>query len=142
MSQFRPPLGRFSLELPAGLVDTNETPMAAALRELREETGWTGTPPPDLDQTNAHPGQDLAVDPGMTAARIGLVVVDVDLDLPENQNPQQELDVGEYVTVHTVPWPKGGGVVQHVWELAARLDADVDARLGAMLMALEFLADR
>lgn len=36
--QFRAPLGQLSLELPAGLVDENETAEAAALRELTEET--------------------------------------------------------------------------------------------------------
>jgi len=39
--QFRPPLGRDVIELPAGLVDPNETMEQAAKRELIEETGWT-----------------------------------------------------------------------------------------------------
>lgn len=39
--QFRPPLGRNVIELPAGLVDQGETMEAAALRELIEETGWS-----------------------------------------------------------------------------------------------------
>ena len=37
--QFRPPLMKDLLELPAGLVDANETCAQAALRELKEETG-------------------------------------------------------------------------------------------------------
>jgi ADP-ribose pyrophosphatase len=39
--QFRPPLGREVLELPAGLVEPNESMEAAAKRELIEETGWS-----------------------------------------------------------------------------------------------------
>lgn len=38
--QFRPPLGREVIELPAGLVEPNESMEAAAERELIEETGW------------------------------------------------------------------------------------------------------
>jgi len=38
--QFRPPLGRNVIELPAGLVDPGETMEEAARRELIEETGW------------------------------------------------------------------------------------------------------
>jgi ADP-ribose pyrophosphatase len=38
--QFRPPLGRDVIELPAGLVEPGESMEVAAKRELIEETGW------------------------------------------------------------------------------------------------------
>jgi ADP-ribose diphosphatase len=38
--QYRPALERFTWELPAGLVDKDESPEAACARELQEETGF------------------------------------------------------------------------------------------------------
>jgi ADP-ribose pyrophosphatase len=38
--QFRPPMGRDVIELPAGLVEPGESMEKAAQRELIEETGW------------------------------------------------------------------------------------------------------
>jgi ADP-ribose pyrophosphatase len=39
--QFRPPMGRDVIELPAGLVEDGEPMEVAAKRELIEETGWS-----------------------------------------------------------------------------------------------------
>jgi 8-oxo-dGTP pyrophosphatase MutT (NUDIX family) len=41
--QFRPPLDKVVIEVPAGLVDAGETAEEAAVRELKEETGYVGT---------------------------------------------------------------------------------------------------
>ena len=39
--QYRKPAGRVMLEAPAGKIDPGEQPQQAALRELKEETGYT-----------------------------------------------------------------------------------------------------
>lgn len=38
--QYRPPAGQWLLEIPAGRVEVGEDRLAAAQRELEEETGW------------------------------------------------------------------------------------------------------
>lgn len=38
--QFRPPLDKVVIEIPAGLIDEGETAEQAAIRELKEETGY------------------------------------------------------------------------------------------------------
>jgi ADP-ribose pyrophosphatase len=40
VEQYRPPLGRTTLEMPAGVIDEGETPAQAAAREVLEETGF------------------------------------------------------------------------------------------------------
>jgi ADP-ribose pyrophosphatase len=40
VEQYRPPIGRSTLEMPAGTIDEGETPGLAVVREVLEETGY------------------------------------------------------------------------------------------------------
>lgn len=98
--QYRPPLDAFCLEFPAGLIDAGETAIEAALRELREETGYAAT----VEDCDPLPEPVLAYEPGMTNSCFKLVTVHVDMTLPENQHPVQHLDGGEDIAVYTIPY--------------------------------------
>ena len=54
--QYRYAAGRFLLELPAGTIDVGETPLAAAKRELIEETGFRAGKWSKLVHSYASPG--------------------------------------------------------------------------------------
>lgn len=53
--QFRYGIDDFSVELPGGVMEPGEEPVAAALRELREETGYTGAPAMVLGSVHPNP---------------------------------------------------------------------------------------
>ncbi|EJK45936.1 hypothetical protein THAOC_35426, partial [Thalassiosira oceanica] len=77
VKQFRPPLDAFTLELPAGLIDSDEEPAEAAIREFREETGYLGT------VSGVLPASYLS--PGLTNESACLVRLEVDLALEHNR---------------------------------------------------------
>ena len=98
VEQFRPPVRRTTVELPAGLIDVNETPEEAALRELKEETGYTGQV--------AYVSPEVCMSPGICDETVRIVVVNVDLDEAANKHPKQQLEEGEYCVVRRIPLPK------------------------------------
>lgn len=56
VNQFRYPLQKFLLELPAGKLDKNENPIDCALRELEEETGYKAEKIVELGAIYTTPG--------------------------------------------------------------------------------------
>lgn len=93
--QFRPPTGAVTIEMPAGLLDANETVEECAIRELREETGYVG-----VAQSRSPP---LSNDPGFSNCTVTLVNVTIDLTLKENQDPQPQLEDNEFIENFSLP---------------------------------------
>lgn len=92
--QYRPPAGKYTIELPAGLLDKpGESVEEAALRELYEETGYTGKVLRVLPPAYSSPG--------MSKETITIVFVEIsDKDFPVP--PEAHNDVGEHIETFAV----------------------------------------
>ncbi|KAG8345278.1 NUDIX domain [Trypanosoma vivax] len=98
VAQYRPPLDNVVLEFPAGLVDPGEDIRVAALRELKEETGFTALPENIINISDP-----VCLEPGMSDSCCKFVRLLVDGDSDVNLNPCQQLDVGEDIQVVLIP---------------------------------------
>ncbi|KAG7665696.1 YSA1 [[Candida] subhashii] len=126
VKQFRPPTEKVIIELPAGLIDPHETIESTAVRELIEETGYHGT--------FRKKSRVMFSDPGLTNANMVLAYVDVDLNDPKNQNPQPQLEPGEYIITFTLPLDN---LLEELETIMKQEDCNVDARLYHFAVGLE-----
>ncbi|XP_015267477.1 PREDICTED: ADP-sugar pyrophosphatase isoform X2 [Gekko japonicus] len=130
VKQFRPPMGVYCLEFPAGLIDENESPESAALRELEEETGYKG------DILECSPA--LCLDPGLTNCTSHIATVTINGDSPVNLKPKQKPAEGEFVEVVTLP---KNDLLQRIEELVTVEHLIVDAKVYAYALALKHATD-
>lgn len=127
VEQFRVPIGRICLEIPAGLVGDddgheNESAETAAIRELEEETGYTAARMDNLGEFHSSPGM---VSEAFTLLRArSLTRIGEGGGLP-----------GENITVHRVPLAE---LPQFVAQWRAQGHA-VDVRI-ALLLATGFIS--
>ena len=116
--QYRPPIDKIVIEVPAGLIDAGETAEQAAVRELREETGYVGV----ASETSPI----MYNDPGFCNTNLRMVHVSVDMALAANQDLKPELEENEFIEVFTLP-------LSNLWDECRRLEGEgyaIDARVG------------
>ncbi|HEX2191000.1 MAG TPA: NUDIX hydrolase [Longimicrobiaceae bacterium] len=90
VEQYRHPLRTVTLELPSGVVDPGESPLEAAARELREETGY--------EAGGAEHVGTLELNPSWQTTRVHVVVV-----RDAVRRGGQEPDESEDLRVRRVP---------------------------------------
>ena len=128
--QFRPPLDRVTIEVPSGLVDEGEEIATAALRELKEETGYVAT---IAEDSNAAEGFIMWNDPGFCNTNTKMMFVEVDMADPRNQDPKPELEESEYIETFTLP-------LDNLWNELSELDKQgfgIDARVATLAQGME-----
>ncbi|KAJ1027288.1 hypothetical protein NDA18_003297 [Ustilago nuda] len=135
ISQYRPPVGKSCIEMPAGLIDAGEEgdegTNRAALRELEEETGY-GTDKEggivQIEETTP----TMFNDPGLTSANMKMVVVSIQLK-DDSAEPIAKPEEGECIEKYLVPVK---GLYKSLKDFQAKGFA-VDARLAHLAIGLE-----
>ncbi|KAI9812731.1 MAG: hypothetical protein M1827_004487 [Pycnora praestabilis] len=128
--QYRPPIDAVCIEVPAGLVDEGETPEGAAVRELKEETGYVGK----VMEEGFGISPVMFNDPGFCNTNLNMVHVTVDMSNPQNQNLKPELEENEFIEVFSVP-------LKDLYDECRKLEKEgfaIDARVGTLAEGIEF----
>jgi ADP-ribose pyrophosphatase len=102
ISNYRPPIDRFVLQFPAGLIDNPEVCKEEAERELNEETGFTPEKILTIIDTQIIPEVSpiLYGDPWKSTENGKLVILEVNGDDEKNHKVTQNLEITENINVH------------------------------------------
>lgn len=129
IANFRYPVNKFVIEMPAGLVDPGEDPLQAALREVKEETGYTVRPEDVIGQSPL-----VSPCPWLISESTILFTVRVDDSLPENQTLHQDLDEVENIRVIMLPKKS---LLSSLLSYADQEGYGIDSRLYVLAQGLE-----
>ncbi len=124
--QYRPPTRCFVYEFPAGLVDKGESPEGAALRELREETGFAAA------KIRLFP--EAYTTPGMSNESVSMVLAEIDETAAENREPETAFDASESIETLFVAEKDLGDFYRRECERGNAFDAKLAAYILAAAM--------
>ncbi|XP_013400637.1 ADP-sugar pyrophosphatase isoform X2 [Lingula anatina] len=125
VKQYRPPMKCCTIEFPAGLIDAGESPEETAVRELEEETGYTGK--------IKHISPVTCLDPGIGNCTVCIATAEIDGDDPVNKKPKAKLDDSEFIEVISIPVNE---LLERLNEFAKQ-DVVVDARVYTYAVAIK-----
>ncbi|KYQ93824.1 hypothetical protein DLAC_11617 [Tieghemostelium lacteum] len=125
--QFRAPIGKLSLEFPAGLVDGDESAEVSANRELLEETGYTSKSVCHVSPT------PMSLEPGLSSANTRYVIINVKEELLQ---PQQHLEENELIEVLLIPLDSN--IADRLNKIAIERNCQISSQLYAFALGLSF----
>ncbi|KAG9980692.1 putative ADP-ribose pyrophosphatase, partial [Aureobasidium melanogenum] len=127
--QYRPPIDKVCIEVPAGLVDEGEDAETCALRELKEETGYVG----EVIKGTLGVTPVMFNDPGFCNTNLNMVHARLDMSNPDNQNPRPELEENEFIECFSIP-------LKSLYEECRKLETEgyaIDARVLTLAEGIE-----
>jgi 8-oxo-dGTP pyrophosphatase MutT (NUDIX family) len=112
--QFRFGSGEFSLEVPGGVIEAGETPVAAGLRELSEETGYGGGAARLLGTVRPNPA--------IMDNRCHIVLVDGAVPSgPMHWDFDEEIEVSTAAVADALAWARSGRITHSLTVAALML---------------------
>ncbi|XP_019633928.1 PREDICTED: ADP-sugar pyrophosphatase-like isoform X2 [Branchiostoma belcheri] len=126
VQQFRPAINAYTLEFPAGLCDAGESVEDCAIRELREETGYTG------QVIQVSPA--TCMDAGLSNCTTCLVTAQIDGDDIVNIRPKPHPEEGEFLKVLYFPMNE---LLTRINDFTKKEAVTVDSRVYMYAMALQ-----
>ena len=127
--QFRPPAGKLMVEFPAGLIDPGETAAETAVRELYEETGFTGKVVSVTEESYSSPG--------MTGESIALAVMEIDGSAyPGGMIPENHQEASESIEIFRVKSADLGSFVAGMADVGCGIDSKIHTVLAFRKLGL------
>lgn len=129
IANFRPPIRKFCLEFPAGIVDPAGTIDENGIREVKEETGYTAT-------VSHHEFNGVVIrnDPWKSTEYGKSLIVDIDGDAEVNINPKQHLESDENIIVYKLNM--GKDLAGEISKLAKEKDYEIAGLLWFFALGL------
>lgn len=136
IGNYRPTVGKFVVEFPAGLVDENGDGYIDAIRELKEETGFI--PEKVLDILNfpdiSPVSQILYSEPSLTNENEKIVMLQINGDEDRNKNAQQELELTENINVHLIDFDHK--LLENIIKLAKENNYEIETKVYTFALGL------
>jgi len=131
--QYRPAVNGYTIEFPAGFVEAGESSEQAALRELKEETGWHGEV--------THMSSSIAADPTCTASMVKFATVKINGDATENKINKPQPRDGEFVDLIMLPVSELHDRLARLTKEGNVIDCRVEAFAIGLTMGMKFAKD-